>query len=301
MDLKVELYSLGYLAYLQFKQIFLWWIAGVAVGSVVSVFASSWIERMAAGLAKGKYLLVGILSAALLGVASPVCMYGTVPLIASLGKKGVPHCILSAFMVSSILLNPNLLLFSFALGTPLALARLGFSLLAGVTAGALTAVFMHRKGLYQFESFEPRKKKDVPDNRLIAYLQDFKRGIAKTAPYFFIGIALTALFDRYFPKDLLVNLFGSDNGLGVLFATAIGVPVYVCGGGTIPLLKSWLDMGMTPGAAMAFMISGPASKLTNLSAVKMILGFRNFLLYMVFSILFAFAAGLLTDAIASIL
>lgn len=300
MNVIAELYSLAFLAFLQLKQIFPWWIAGVAVGSMVSVFASSWISKMAAGLANGRYKLMGILSAALLGVASPICMYGTVPFIASLGKKGVPHSILSAFMVSSILLNPNLFLFTFALGTPLALTRLAISLLAGVTAGLLTAVFYQKKSLYRFNGFEDRKKRNVLSNLFLAYLQDLKRGILKTAPYFIAGIILTALFDQYFPKDVLMNLFGNENGLGVLFATALGVPVYVCGGGTIPLLKAWLDMGMTKGAAIAFMLSGSATKLTNLSAVKIILGLRNFILYILFNILFALTAGVVIDIVTGV-
>ena len=54
---------------------------------------------------------------------------------------------------------------------------------------------------------------------------------------------------------------------------------------------------MSPGSAVAFMITGPATKITNLGAVKIILGLRNFVLYIVFNIVFAVLAGLLTDII----
>ena len=53
---------------------------------------------------------------------------------------------------------------------------------------------------------------------------------------------------------------------------------------------------MSPGSALGFMISGPATKLTNLGAVKIILGTRNLLLYVAFNIAFAIASGLLLDA-----
>jgi uncharacterized membrane protein YraQ (UPF0718 family) len=85
--------------------------------------------------------------------------------------------------------------------------------------------------------------------------------------------------------------------LGVLLAASLGIPVYVCGGGTIPLLKAWLEAGMSPGSALAFMITGPATKLTNLSAVKMILGMRNFILYIIFMLGWALIAGIGVDLV----
>jgi hypothetical protein len=70
-------------------------------------------------------------------------------------------------------------------------------------------------------------------------------------------------------------------------AATIGVPLYACGGGTIPLLQGWLAQGMSMGSAAAFMITGPATKITNLGALKIVLGKRNFLLYILFVMLSA--------------
>ncbi|GIM28340.1 hypothetical protein CPJCM30710_10060 [Clostridium polyendosporum] len=78
-------------------------------------------------------------------------------------------------------------------------------------------------------------------------------------------------------------------------AATIGVPLYVCGGGTIPLLQGWLQKGMSMGSAAAFMITGPATKITNLGAVKIVLGVRCFILYLLFTMLFAFTTGVIID------
>ena len=78
-------------------------------------------------------------------------------------------------------------------------------------------------------------------------------------------------------------------------AATIGVPLYMCGGGTIPLLQEWLWNGMSMGSAAAFMITGPATKITNLGAVKTVLGARRFLLYTVFAMLFSLATGMVVD------
>lgn len=90
----------------------------------------------------------------------------------------------------------------------------------------------------------------------------------------------------------MADLFGSQRGFGVLLAATIGVPLYACGGGTIPLLMDWLRQGMSLGAATAFMITGPATKITNLGAVKIVLGTRRFLLYLLFVMAFSLLTGL---------
>ena len=111
--------------------------------------------------------------------------------------------------------------------------------------------------------------------------------------YFLIGIFLSALFQRYVPAEAMVSLFGGDEAFGVLMAATIGVPLYVCGGGTIPLLQAWLYDGMSMGSAVAFMITGPATKITNLGAVKIVLDLKRFLLYLAY----VMTASLITQSI----
>ena len=102
-----------------------------------------------------------------------------------------------------------------------------------------------------------------------------RRNIRAAEGWFFMGIVLSALFQRYVPAEVMTDLFGGNQAFGVLMAAAIGVPLYACGGGTIPLLQGWLLDGMSMGSAAAFMITGPATKITNMGAVKIVLGIRR--------------------------
>ena len=95
----------------------------------------------------------------------------------------------------------------------------------------------------------------------------------------------------------MVTLFGGDKAWGVLMAATVGVPLYACGGGTIPLLKEWLWEGMSLGSAAAFMLTGPATKITNLGALKIVLGIRRFLLYWCFVIVFALLTGIAVNLV----
>lgn len=118
-----------------------------------------------------------------------------------------------------------------------------------------------------------------------------------TGPYFLIGIILSALFQRYVPTDLMTDLFGGNEAFGILMAATVGVPLYACGGGTIPLLQQWLWEGMSIGSAASFMITGPATKITNLGALKIVLGIRRFLTYLVFIMAYAFTAGMIINLV----
>lgn len=91
--------------------------------------------------------------------------------------------------------------------------------------------------------------------------------------------------------SIMTDVFGGNEGWGVLMAATIGVPLYACGGGTIPLLQAWLWDGMSLGSAAAFMLTGPATKITNLGAVKIVLGIKRFLLYLAYVMVLGIFTG----------
>lgn len=158
-------------------------------------------------------------------------------------------------------------------------------------------LFYKGKPFFNFSGFAEPKNRDTDPNLLFRLLKNFGRNVKATGLYFLFGIILSALFQRYVPTDAFVSLFGNNEGFGVLMAATIGVPLYACGGGTIPLLQQWLIDGMSMGSAAAFMITGPATKITNLGAMKIVLGMKRFLLYFLFVIAFSLVTGLIVNLI----
>ncbi len=202
---------------------------------------------------------------------------------------------LAAFMMSSILLNPQLILYSMALGRTALVIRIASSFLCGTAAGLLIRAFYHQKGFFNFSGFSAPQSRDTDPDLLLRFLKNLGRNIKATGGWFLVGVVLSVLFQRYVPSDVVAGLFGDNRGFGVLMAATIGVPLYACGGGTIPLLQTWLADGMSMGSAAAFMITGPATKITNLGAVKIVLGVKRFALYLAFIILFALVTGWIID------
>lgn len=296
--LQREFIYIWYYFELQFEQIFRFWLIGILAGSFISVFLKNAIHDIMRSLDGKLTGYAGIVVASLLGVASPLCMYGTIPLAASFSKSGMKHDWLAAFMMSSILLNPQLILYSAALGSTAFWIRIILSILCGIVAGVLIRWIYKGKEFFNFEGFEEQKSHDTDPNPLLRYLKNVWRNVKVTGPYFLVGILLSALFQRYVPSDLVARIFGGSNsGFGVLMAATIGVPLYACGGGTIPLLQAWLLDGMSMGSASAFMITGPATKITNLGAVKIILGWKLFIAYLLYVMAFACITGLIINGL----
>lgn len=285
-----------YLAYyfeIQFTQIAGYYLFGIVSGSLISVFLKKRI--LSAMEAVGRYsdgFLALVLSSAL-GIASPLCMYGTIPIAASLAKGGIRHPALASFMMSSILLNPQLIVYSAALGSTALAVRILSCFVCGITAGVV--VKLSGREFFRFSVMEGRQDRDSDPRLWLRFLKNLGRNVKATGPYFLAGVLLAALFQRYVPAEFISSLFGKDEGFGVLVAATVGVPLYACGGGTIPLLSAWLADGMSMGSAAAFMITGPATKITNLGALKIVLPARKFLLYLVFTALFSLATGLLVN------
>ena len=276
----------------QLRQILGYWILGILLGSCISVFLKDKIHGMFRAMSQSRMGLLGIVPASFLGIASPLCMYGTIPLAASFSRSGMRDEWLASFMMCSILLNPQLIIYSSALGTTALAVRIVSCFLCGIAAGLLIWGFRRGKPFFCFDSFDEPVSHDTDPNLLLRLIKNVGRNIRATGPYFLVGILLSALFQRYVPEDLMTTAFGGNEAFGVLMAATIGVPLYACGGGTIPLLQAWLMDGMSMGSAAAFMITGPSTKITNLGALKIVLGMKHFLIYLAFVMAFSLVTGL---------
>ena len=144
----------------------------------------------------------------------------------------------------SILLNPQLIIYSTALGTT---ARQSVSCLLSLRdrGRAADSVPLQGKAIFQFcTGFEEPHNHDTDPNLFLRLIKNIGRNIRATGLYFLFGVFLSAVFQRYVPEDLMTAFFGGQWAFGVLMAATIGVPLYACGGGTIRWLQAWLMDGI---------------------------------------------------------
>ena len=214
--LRREAIYLWYYFTVQLDQIYAYWLAGMAIGSFVSVFGKQKIHALFEAMNGKRLSLFGIVPACLLGIASPLCMYGTIPIAASFSEKGMREDWLASFMMASVLLNPQLIVYSSALGTTALTVRIVSCFMCGIFAGLAVNLYgkITGRSFFTFGGFYESSNRDTDPNILIRYIKNFGRNVKATGGYFLLGIVLSAMFMRYVPAESFARLFGRKNGFG---------------------------------------------------------------------------------------
>jgi len=250
---------------------------------------SSWLERVCRS-----HPAMAIPFSAVLGMASPLCTYGTVPVVLQLLQAGVPVAPLATFLSTSSLMNPQLLIITWGgLGPKITVARLVAVFAFGLVFGALTHVlpvrFSMRPGIQQ--EHQQATKQRTPFS-----LKFFAKRSLKTLRFvgFYVafGVILGSALEVLVPGRWIVAMFGTGGWLQILLAALLGVPLYACGGGVIPLVGALLEQGMSGGAALAFLVAGPATRIAPLMALATIARPRFVLFYVVLLVAYSVVAGL---------
>lgn len=116
-----------------------------------------------------------------------------------------------------------------------------------------------------------------------------------------LAFVLEALILLYVPQEAIVSTLGKDNPLAILLAALTGVPIYTTNLTALPLISGLMEQGMTPGAALAFLIAGPTTTLPAMAAVFGIARRRVFLVYLASSLVGAIVLGYAYQALITYL
>lgn len=233
----------------------------------------------------------------MVGLPMPICSCGVVPLYYSLVKKGVPPAAAIAFLIATPELGFDAFLLSFPLlGFEMTMARL---LAAGTLAFAVSTFISRFMNHDAAPAKEEQQKKDMPLPARVksALYSGFRENLDHTGPWILLGLVLAALLEPFFA--IMQQSIPGGFAQVVLFAL-IGIPFYVCAAGATPLVAIMLVAGVSPGAAMAFLLTGPATNITTFGTLNQLHGPK---VAWIFSIAMSFSAiglGLLTNLLIPI-
>ncbi len=118
--------------------------------------------------------------------------------------------------------------------------------------------------------------------------------------YMGIAFVLEALIKRYVPSDFIVGLLGRDSAFAVPLATAIGIPLYTTELAAMGLVSGLLAQGMSPAAALSFLVGGGVTTIPAMSAVFGVVRPKIFALYLAFCVTGALLAGYAMEAATKI-
>ena len=240
-----------------------------------------------------------VVKASVFGVPLPLCSCGVIPVAVSLRKHGASKGATTAFLLStpqtgvdSILVTYSLLGPVFAVFRPLA------ALFTGLIGGAL-ASFGDRDAA---TSDGPAEACTAPccsgeaGGRLIRALRyGFIALPREIGRELLVGLLIAGGVSAFIPENFFAGWLGG--GIGAMAAMMLlGIPVYMCSTASVPVARAMIvTAGISPGAAFAFLVSGPATNAASIAAVWKVLGRRTVLIYLLTVALGAMGGGLLLD------
>jgi hypothetical protein len=279
-------------------------LLGFLVAGVLSVCISpAWIERRL-----GHRGLGPVLTASLFGVPLPLCSCGVIPVSASLRRHGASRAATTAFVLSTPQTGVDSIAVTYALlGPVFAVFRPLVALATGVLGGALVQWLAptDEPGPSTGPALDERAKacrsgggccQERPTRN--AVLRALEYGLL-TLPRdiggaLLLGVLVAGAMAALVPPDSLEAYIGGGM-LSILLLMAAGVPIYVCATASVPIAAGLIHVGASPGAALAFLIAGPATNAAALTTAWKVLGRRAAILYLLTVAGSAFGCAILLD------
>lgn len=242
-----------------------------------------------------------VLKAALFGVPLPLCSCGVIPVAASLRRHGASAGATTSFLISTPQTGVDSIMVTLSLlGPVFAIFRPVVSFVSGVFGGALVNAF----GPEQDPS-QPNGPVCVGEcctgtpgqNRLLRAIRygfiTLPRDINKAL---IIGVVVAGLIAAIVPDDYFSTILGGGI-LSMLVMMLVGIPVYVCATASVPIAAALIMKGVSPGAALVFLMTGPATNAATITTIWRTMGRRTAGLYLGTVAGTSILAGLLLDMV----
>ncbi|MDE2806450.1 MAG: permease [Gemmatimonadota bacterium] len=245
-----------------------------------------WMERGGAMSQAGRGMLIGL--------PFPICSCGVVPLYRSLIKRGAPPAAAMAFLVATPELGLDAVLLSIPLlGPDVTLLRLSTAALVALLVGWWVGGRL-RAAERAPESASMQGERPGASRRLAAALRTGTGEVVDhTAPWILLGLGVAALVTPFLESGWLGSL---PPVADVLLFALLGFPTYVCAASATPLVAAFLATGLSPGAGIAFLITGPATNVSTLGLLSSLHGRRAAISFAVAMVLLAVTSGVAVNA-----
>ena len=256
---------------------------GFAVAGVLSVVVTpETVERHLGG--RGFW---PVFKAALVGVPLPLCSCGVIPVAASLRKHGSSRGATASFLLSTPQTGVDSILVTYSLlGPVMAVFRPFAAFLTGILGGLLTdgLTGSARNGIVP--EAPPEKCTDAccgHGRKAHPVVRAVRHGFV-TLPRdisgaMLVGMAVAGIISILIPDDFFAGRIGTGIG-AIVFMMLLGIPIYVCATASVPIAAALIAKGVSPGAALAFLIAGPATNAATIAALWKMLGRRAMWIYL---------------------
>src|SRR5574344_1539346 len=211
--------------------------------------------------------------AALLGTVTPCCSCSSIPLFMGFTSAGLPVGVTFSFLISSPMVDlGSLVLLMSIFGSKIAIIYVVLGLVIAVIGGSI----IEKLGMEDYvEDFVKNAHMQIVENEKLTYKDrlDFAKEqvadtVKKVFPYILVGVGIGAVIHNWIPENWVSGTLGSNNPLGVILATLIGIPMYADIFGSIPVAEALLSKGAQLGTILSFMMAVTTLSLPSLIMLR---------------------------------
>jgi uncharacterized membrane protein YraQ (UPF0718 family) len=283
---------------------------GILVAGLLKMFLST--DYIVRNLGRGRFKPV--LKAALLGIPIPLCSCGVLPAAASLRRQGASRGATTAFLISTPESGVDSIAVSWALLDPImTVARPLVAFVTAFVAGLSQTIFGGVEDLKEgdidhscavdrccdgidCDPIEHNNHHSLPEKLAGGLKYAFGELWGDLVGWFAVGLLLAGVITALVPDELFTTYLGG--GLSaMLLMLLVGVPLYICATASTPIAAALILKGVSPGAALVFLLVGPATNIASLSVLIGMLGKRAVAIYLGAIAVISVLAGLLVDLI----
>lgn len=300
-------------------------ILGVLVAATISVYVDA--QKFREMIMKKS--IVSIPATVAFGTFTPFCACGTMAVVVAMLTTALPWGPIMAFLTSSPLMGPDEFIFiSGIISVKFAVALTVASIIIGLGSG-FAAQLIEKKTHFldnqtRFSNRIENSSQDsldfdemncctetatsslIPDGRPLQKfatkykIQEFLRfcfdvGVKQILIYFAVFAAVGYLINQYVPAELVTHYLGKGNVFAVPLLALVGLPLYVTGPSSLPVIDALMTGGASDGALLAFLITGPGTSAGVIAGIAMIMKRRAIILYVALLLAGAISLGYLYD------
>lgn len=289
-----------YESYILCKQMAPYLLFGFLFAGILHIFLKP--ETIARHLGHNNF--GAVLKASLFGIPLPLCSCGVIPAALSLRKEGASKGATLSFLISTPTTGVDSILATFALlGGFFAIYRVLVSFFAALLVGLAANLLIPDTHAYAKETKSECKccggthkecAHGIGDKIKGVFTYAFDTLLHDAAGWLFAGLVIGGIISYVTPDDFIHNYVGG--GLpAILLMLIIGIPMYICSSGSIPIAAALMLKGLNPGAAFAFLVAGPATNTVTMAVVLKQLGKGALTLYLFSIAVSSIVFGLVLD------
>lgn len=239
-----------------------------------------------------------------MGIPLPLCSCGVIPAAISLRRQGANKGATLSFLISTPITGIDSILATYALlGAVFTIFRVAASFLIAIFCGIIANLLLREDKsaisapiLCNICGEEGEHEHGIAQKIRYMFHYAFVELLEDVGKWLLLGIIIGGIISYLVPKDIISRFLGSDIR-AMLIMLLIGIPMYVCATGSIPIVAALMIKGMSPGAGLVFLLTGPATNTVTITVIAKELGKKAVALYILIISIASILSGLLLNSI----